>query len=189
MSEQQTPDAAGRVNDDVTVDLPHTAFSRTADPIIFRLGVIFSSVWFLLVLVIILNVVLRFGFSATKIYIEELQWHVFAVGIAFALAFASVTDAHIRIDLLSTRFRKRSTSWIEVIGTLVFLLPYCAVVLIYSVTFVTNSFASGEVSISPGGLPYRWIIKCMLPLAFMLVAIAAISRLTRCIAYLRDTRR
>ncbi|MDP5366625.1 MAG: TRAP transporter small permease subunit [Paracoccaceae bacterium] len=182
MSEQQTLDAESG-------PLPHTAFSRTADAIIFRLGVIFSAVWFLLVLVIILNVVLRFGFSATKIYIEELQWHIYAVGIAFAMSFALVVDAHIRIDLLSSRFRKRTTSWIEVIGTLVFLLPYCVFVLIYCVQFVSHSFASGEVSISPGGLPYRWIIKSMLPLAFLLVAIAAISRLTRCIAYLRDARR
>jgi TRAP-type mannitol/chloroaromatic compound transport system permease small subunit len=182
MSEQQTFDAGSG-------PLPHTAFSRTADAIIFRLGVIFSAVWFLLVLAIILNVVLRFGFSASKIYIEEMQWHIYAVGIAFAMSFALVVDAHIRIDLLSTRFRKRTTSWIEVIGTLVFLLPYCALVLIYSVDFVSHSFASGEVSNSPGGLPYRWMIKSMLPLAFMLVAIAAISRLTRCIAYLRDAPR
>jgi TRAP-type mannitol/chloroaromatic compound transport system permease small subunit len=181
MSEQQTFDAQ-------TGPLPHTAFSRAADAIIFRLGVVFSAVWFLLVLVIILNVVLRFGFSATKIYIEEMQWHIYAVGIAFAMSFALVADAHIRIDLLSSRFRKRTTSWIEVIGTLVFLLPYCVFVLIYSVDFVSYSFARGEVSISPGGLPYRWIIKSMLPLAFLLVAIAAISRLTRCIAYLRDAR-
>jgi TRAP-type mannitol/chloroaromatic compound transport system permease small subunit len=181
MSEQQTPDAEFD-------PLPHTAFSRTADAIIFRLGVIFSAVWFLLVLLIILNVVLRFGFSASKVYIEELQWHLYAVGIAFAMGFTLVVDAHIRIDLLSSRFRKRTTSWIEVIGTLVFLLPYCALVLIYSADFVSYSFANGEVSNSPGGLPYRWIIKSMLPLAFILVAIAAISRLTRCIAYLRDAR-
>ncbi|MDP5335981.1 MAG: TRAP transporter small permease subunit, partial [Paracoccaceae bacterium] len=96
----------------------------------------------MLVLVIILNVVLRFGFSATKIYIEELQWHIYAVGIAFAMSFALVVDAHIRIDLLSSRFRKRTTSWIEVIGTLVFLLPYCVFVLIYCVQFVSHSFAS-----------------------------------------------
>lgn len=182
MSEQQTFDAE-------TGFLPHTAFSRIADAFIFRLGVIFSAVWFLLVLVIILNVVLRFGFSATKIYIEELQWHLYAIGIAFAVAFALVTDAHIRIDLLSSRFRKRTTSWIEVIGTVVFLLPYCALVLIYSVEFVAHSFATGEVSNAPNGLSHRWMIKSMLPLAFILVAIAAISRLTRCIAYLRGARR
>lgn len=182
MSEQQTYDGD-------TGFLPHTAFSRRADAFIFRLGVIFSAVWFLLVLVIILNVVLRFGFSATKIYIEELQWHLYAIGIAFAVAFALVTDAHIRIDLLSSRFRKRTTSWIEVIGTVVFLLPYCALVLIYSVEFVAHSFATGEVSNAPNGLSHRWMIKSMLPLAFILVAIAAVSRLTRCIAYLRGARR
>ncbi len=182
MSEQQTFDAE-------TGPLPHTAFSRTADAIIFRLGVIFSAVWILLVLAIMLNVILRFGFSASQIFIEELQWHLYAVGIAFAMAFALVADAHIRIDLLSSRFRKSTTSWIEVIGTLVFLLPYCVFVLIYSVEFVSHSYATGEVSNAPNGLSHRWMIKSMLPLAFLLVAIAAISRLTRCIAYLRDERR
>ena len=165
--------------------LPHTSLTRAIDGTINRIAIWSSVVWGALVAAIVLNVALRYGFSAGKVYIEELQWHFYAIGIAMGLSFAYVSDSHIRVDVISSRFRNRTTSWIEVWGTILMLLPYCVFVIYFSWAFVSRSFETGEVSMSPEGLPYRWMIKSFLPFSMFLLGAAALSRLIRSILFLR----
>lgn len=159
--------------------LPHTAFSRRVDPLLLRVGQWISWLWAVLLVIIILNVIARYAFGLGRIEFEELQWHLYSAGFLLGLSYAYQADAHIRVDVLHERLSPRRQAWIELYGILLFLLPFIAVILIYSVPFVTSSFRYGEVSQAPGGLPYRWVIKAMLPLGFALLLVAAISRLTR----------
>jgi TRAP-type mannitol/chloroaromatic compound transport system permease small subunit len=168
--------------------LPHTRLSRLVDPVLTGLGAAVSWVWLVLMAIIVLNVILRYAFGEGRVEFEEIQWHIYAVGFLLGLSYAYQADAHIRVDVLHGWLGARRCAWIELYGILFLLLPFIALVLIFSVPFVASSFALGEVSQAPGGLPWRWLIKAVLPLGFALLAIAVLSRLSRIAAYLFERR-
>jgi TRAP-type mannitol/chloroaromatic compound transport system permease small subunit len=172
------------VADDASQALPHTAWSRRIDGWLGRLEDAASWLWVGLLLVIVVNVLARYVFGEGRIEFEELQWHLYAVGFLVGIATGVGADVHVRVDVLRERFGPRTRAWIELYGLLLLLLPFVALVLIYSVPFVALSFASDEVSVSAGGLPYRWAIKGALAAGFALIALAAVSRLLRVCALL-----
>lgn len=159
--------------------LPHTALTRRIDALLTGIGKVASYIWLILLAVIVVNVVLRYLFNEGRIELEELQWHLYSLGFLLGLSYAYQADSHIRVDVLHERMAPRTQAWIELYGTLLFLLPFIALVLVYSWPFVVSSFALSEVSPSPGGLPLRWLIKGMLPVGFVLLWLALVSRLIR----------
>lgn len=159
--------------------LPHTSWSRRIDRAADQVGRITSYTWLLLLGVIVVNVLLRYALNQGRIEMEELQWHLYSLGFLLGLGYAYQADAHIRVDVLHERFRHRTKAWIELYGILLLLLPFIALILIYSVPFVASSFEAGEVSNSPGGLPFRWLIKAALPLGFFLLLLTVAARLIR----------
>jgi len=163
----------------VTSDLPHTRLSRLIDPALRRIGDAASWLWVVLMVTILGNVVLRYAFGEGRIELEEIQWHLYAVGFLLGLGYALQADTHIRVDVLHERFSPRLRAWIELYGIILLLLPFIAVVLVFSVPFVVTSFELGETSQAPGGLPWRWLIKAALPCGFALLLAAALSRLSR----------
>ncbi|TVR99058.1 MAG: TRAP transporter small permease subunit [Rhodospirillales bacterium] len=166
------------------IELPRTRISDALDAIIRGIGNAVSWVWVILIGVIVLNVTLRYAFGQGRIEFEELQWHLYAVGFLVGLSYCIQNDSHIRIDILHERFKLKTKAWIEFFGIIVFLIPYVAVVLVYAPPFIQYSFITGEVSTAPGGLGYRWVIKSAMLIAYILILIAALSRLSRVIAYL-----
>jgi TRAP-type mannitol/chloroaromatic compound transport system permease small subunit len=164
--------------------LPHTRLSRRVDPLLAGIGRLTGWLWILLLLTIVGNVVMRYVLGEGYIQFEELQWHLYSTGFLLGLAYAYQADAHIRVDLLRDNWSPRLRAWIELYGTLLLLLPFIALVLVYGVPFVRSSYALNEVSQAPGGLPLRWLIKAMLPLGFLLLLLAALSRLSRVWAFL-----
>lgn len=162
-----------------TLELPQTRSSRLIDPLLVRIGDWVSWLWLVLMLIICVNVTLRYLFSEGRVELEELQWHLYSVGFLVGLSYAFQADAHIRIDVLSERLSRRTRAWLELYGLLLGLLPFILLILIYGIPFVIQSFALHEASQSPGGLPHRFIIKAALPLGFMFLLLAAWSRLTR----------
>ncbi len=161
------------------MDLPDTQLSRVIDPILSKIGQWTSWLWLALMGIIVFNVVLRYAFGEGRIEFEEIQWHLYACGFLLGLSYAYQGDNHIRVDVLHGRLSPRTQAWIELYGTTLLLLPFVAIVIIYSVPFVGASFALGEVSQSPGGLAYRWAIKSVLPIGFVLLLLGALSRLSR----------
>lgn len=121
-------------------------------------------------------------FTSTKL--QEMQWHLHAVLFLMCLGFAYIKDAHVRIELVRDRLRPRSRVWIELLGCLVFLLPYCFLIYTYGFEFAYKSWEINEVSAALTGLPYRFIIKGFLPIGFLLLAIAGASVFLRCLVYL-----
>ena len=166
------------------LDLPETAFSRVVEPALVRIGNAASWIWVVLLGVIVCNVVLRYAFSEGRIEFEEIQWHLYSAGFMLGLSYALQADAHVRVDVLHERFRPATRAWIDLYGLLLCVLPFVALMLVYGVPFVADSFATNEVSSSPGGLPYRWAIKAVLLVGFGLLGLAAVSRLTRLWRYL-----
>jgi TRAP-type mannitol/chloroaromatic compound transport system permease small subunit len=164
--------------------LPHTPLSSRIDGFLEHVGRWTSFIWVVLLGVIVVNVLMRYVFSEGRIEMEELQWHLYSVGFLLGLSYAYQADAHIRVDVVHERLGPRMQAWIELYGIFLFLLPFVALVIIYSLPFVASSFALSEISPSPGGLPFRWLIKAFLPLGFVLLLLAVVSRLIRVWTYL-----
>ncbi len=164
--------------------LPHTSLSLAVDGMVRWIGSAISWIWLVLVAVIVLNVTMRYVFGEGRVEFEEIQWHIYAFGFLLGLSYCLEADAHVRVDVLYDGFSPKTKAWIELFGICFLLIPFMAVVIIYSVPFVTYSMSINEVSEAPGGLPARWAIKGVLLLGFLLLALAALSRLTRVTAAL-----
>jgi len=95
------------------------------------------------------------------------------------LSYAQVNDSHIRVDILHARFSDRTKRIIEIIGIVLFVLPFVWVIFYHSLDFVADAFRTGERSAAPLGLPYRWAIKAVIPASFGLLGLAIFSRLFR----------
>lgn len=163
---------------------PRTTPSDWLEAFIKWTGYLFAFIWIPLILLIVTNVVLRYAFRESYIALEELQWHLYAVGFMMALAYTIQADGHVRVDVLAERFTLRRRAWIELLGILCLMLPFALVVLYWGYPFVERAHRVNEVSAAPGGLPMRWIIKSFILWGFGLVVIAALARLLRVTAYL-----
>jgi len=150
-----------------------------------------------MMLVILLDVVMRKAVEAYPNLIDsflftdigsnklqELEWHLHAALFLLCLGFAYIKNAHVRVELVRENFASRTKAWLELLGVMVFLIPYCFVVIKYGSVFAQRSFAMNEVSSALTGLPYRWIIKSMLPLGFAILGLAGISVALRSVIYL-----
>lgn len=133
----------------------------------------------LLIIAILLQVVLRYGFGHGMVILEELQWHLYGLGIMIGASYALVTDSHIRVDIIQTRMSQKWKNRWELFGIIFLLLPFALVIFHQSLDFVYESFRVNESSIAPLGLPFRWIIKGVIPVSFALLILAAISRIIR----------
>lgn len=159
--------------------LPATTASRRIERFVTRVGDAASWIWLALLAVIVSNVVMRYVFASGRIELEELQWHLYAVGFLVGIAYCVPSDSHVRVDFLRERMTPRTRAWIEAYGLLLLVLPFVALVIGSSIPFVADAWRTGEVSMAAGGLPARYVVKSALPIAMGLVGLAAIARLLR----------
>ncbi|MEO1092990.1 MAG: TRAP transporter small permease subunit [Pseudomonadota bacterium] len=164
--------------------LPHTRFSTVVDGIVNRIGAVASWLWILIIAAIVINVVYRYALRNNVGQLEELQWHLYAVAFLIGLSFTVASDQHVRVDIVYGRRSLRAKAWIDLIGILVFALPFVLLVLWYGVPFVEAAFVAAERSDQPSGLPHRFLIKAALPAAFVLLLAAFLARLSRLTALL-----
>ena len=164
--------------------LPHTALSMAVRRNFQGMARLLSWVWLVLVVVVVANVTMRYLFGEGRVEFEEIQWHLYALGFLLAMATCMDADDHVRVDVFHERMALDMRARIELYGLLLLFLPFIMAMLIFSFPFVAYSFSIAEISDAPGGLPYRWAIKSVLPLAMLMLLIAGISRLSRVTAYL-----
>ncbi len=138
----------------------------------------------LLIVVIIVQVVLRYGFGTGDPKFEELQWHLYAAAVMFGLSYAQVTNSHIRVDIIAMRLSPNALRFWEIFGIIVFVFPFIYVVFYHSLDFLAESWRLNERSDAPTGLPWRWAIKAVIPISFAMLGLAVLSRLIRDIASL-----
>jgi len=129
----------------------------------------------LLVLLIFGDVLLRYFFSTSKAWINDLEWHVFALIFLFGAAYAFKEDQHVRVDVFYTKWSEHRKAWVNLIGTLCFLIPWCLVVIVSSFQYAEHAFAIGEQSAEPGGLHARFLIKGAITVGFVLLLLQAIT--------------
>jgi TRAP-type mannitol/chloroaromatic compound transport system permease small subunit len=143
----------------------------------------------LLMLVIITDVTLRRWFVIGSTKLQELEWHLHGALFLLCLGWAYSRNAHVRIELVSERLSDRTRAWIELLGCVIFLLPYVAAILMFGADYVSYSIAYNEASASPTGLPERWIIKAFIPLGFALLGMTAITRVIHAFVFLFGSER
>lgn len=137
-------------------------FDKVADWIGHICGVLMVVMMF----TVFYNVVARYFFKTGSIGMQELEWHFFSLIILFGISYALKEDGHVRVDVVYDRLQPKTKALINLFGAFVFLIPISVLIATGSTGFVLESFNSGEGSGDPGGLPYRWIIKSMIPLSF-----------------------
>lgn len=142
--------------------------------------------WLILVAIIVsaANAVVRKVLSTSSNAWLELQWYLFGAAFLLAAAYTLKQNEHIRIDIVYARFSRRVQHWIDLMGHLLFLMPFTVLMLVYLVPYVTRSIRSGEVSTNAGGL-IIWPAKALLLAGFVLLALQGISEIIKKIAIMR----
>jgi len=113
-----------------------------------------------------------------------MQWYMFSGVFLLCAAWTLLRNEHIRIDVVAGRFSRRTQTWIDVLGTLFFLLPMVLLVLYEAIPWAWRALVSGEVSASAGGL-ILWPAKVLVPIGFVLLLLQGFSELIKRIAFLR----
>ncbi|AKO51066.1 C4-dicarboxylate ABC transporter permease [Marinobacter psychrophilus] len=165
-------------------ELPTTRVSQGVDRVIAAIGKGASWLWVVLTGVIIWAVVGRYAFDHGSVTLEEVQWHLAGTGWLLGLAYTLVVDDHVRVDVIHERLSLRSQGWIELFGLVVLLLPFLGLAVYEMIPYAFSSWQQGETSQAPAGLPYRWVPKGILALSFILLMLAALSRLLKVTALL-----
>ena len=172
-------------------DRVHANSQRWATSVETRLDALTSLVswiWLALTALIVLTVVLRYVFGAGRVELEELEWHLYAVGFLMGIVACASHDRHVRVDVFRERMSTRTRAWVDLYGILLLQIPFLALVLWSALPFVVDSFAVGERSAAAGGLPYRWILKAFLPFSMLLLMMATSARLLRALDALSESR-
>ncbi|WP_262696409.1 TRAP transporter small permease subunit [Kordiimonas aquimaris] len=142
--------------------------------------------WFLiaLVIVIMLDVTLRHWFVIGSTKLQEMEWHLHGALFLLCLGWTYSANGHVRIELFSEKWNPRTRAIIELLGCMVFLLPYIATIVWFGFDYVEYSLAYNEASPSPTGLTNRWLIKAAIPVGFLLLACSAFSKALKAIVFL-----
>jgi TRAP-type mannitol/chloroaromatic compound transport system permease small subunit len=142
-------------------------------------------IWLILASTVIsaLNAIVRKAFNYSSNAYLEVQWYLFAATFLLCAAFTLLNGEHVKIDVLYSRWSKRTQTWIDVFGFTFFLLPFCGAIIWFSMPFFLKGFATGEVSSNSGGL-IRWPVYALMPLGFSLLGLQGLSELIKRLAFL-----
>lgn len=140
----------------------------------------------LLVFLVCYNVISREFFKEADAWRGELEWHIFALIFILGAGYAFKHNRHVRVDLFYAKYSDVDKAWINLVGALVFLIPWCLLIIYYSWGFAMGSYEIDEISPNPNGLRYRYLIKFSIPLGFSLLLLQAIGNLAKSIQTIRQ---
>ena len=138
-----------------------------------------SWITILLVLIIVGDVFMRYTFGITSSASFEIEWDLFGALFLLGAGWTFIEDKHVRVDVFYQKFSRKGQAWVNLIGTVVFLMPFCYVIFVKSVEFVMTSFHIHEISPDPGGLPARFLIKAMIPAGILVLGLQGIAAILR----------
>ncbi|RIH86060.1 TRAP transporter small permease subunit [Calidithermus roseus] len=142
-------------------------------------------IWLVLLVTLIAagNAVMRYGLKISSNAWLELQWFMYGLIFLLGASYTLQKNGHVRVDVLYGKYPPRLKVWVDLLGTLFFLIPTTVIIFLTTLPWVRDSIAIRELSPDAGGLPY-WPIKLVLPIAFALLFLQAISELIKRIAML-----
>lgn len=152
-----------------------TGLCKVIDRLNEAVGRLVSWVTLLLVLVVFVDVVMRYLFKISFVFTQELEWHLFAFIFLIGAGYTLLHDGHVRVDIIYQRLGLKGRAWINLLGVIFFLIPACYLVINTSWKFVGNSFSMMEGSPDPGGIPYRYIVKGTMTVGYLLLLLQGLS--------------
>ena len=148
-------------------------------------GYIAATALIALVMLVVYDALMRYLFQSGSIALQELEWHLFDVVIMLGIAYTLQRASHVRVDIFYDNFSDKTRHIVNIVGALFFILPFSLLVIYVGFDFVMISFEQMEASSDPGGLPYRFIVKSLMPLSFVLLIVQTISELYKELKLLR----
>jgi TRAP-type mannitol/chloroaromatic compound transport system permease small subunit len=130
------------------------------------------------------NAMIRYAFGYSSNAWLELQWYMFAIVIMFGASYTYKRNEHVRVEILYLMMSERGQLWLDLIGTVVFLIPGCLLLAYLSWPFFHQAYAVGEISSNAGGL-IRWPIKFVIPAGFVMLALQGVSEAIKRVAALK----
>ena len=135
--------------------------------------------FYLMFILVIINIFLRYVFNTNFIFMQELVMYLHAFMFLFGISICLKEDTHVRIDVISNKLTKKTRDIIEVVGCLVFIIPFCIFVMYESTSMIIRSWIIMESSSEPGGLPLIYILKSSIYFFAVLLLIEVINKLTK----------
>lgn len=160
------------------------AFSRAVDALSERVGR--TVYWLVLVAVVIsaANAIIRKVFNWSSNSLLEIQWYLFSAVFLLCAGYTLLRNEHVRIDVIAGRLSKRKQIWIDILGTIFFLMPMSILIMYLSWFTFLNAYRSDEVSTNAGGL-ILWPARILVPIGFALLILQGLSELIKRFAFLQ----
>ncbi len=148
------------------------------EAVVDRLGPLTAWIALTMIALVATNVILRYAFSFGSVWAQELEWHLLAALILLGMSYALQRGENVRVDVFYARFSARGKRVVDVISAL--LLISISLLFIYlSLGYVEQSRSIAESSPDPGGIPYRWAVKALIPLGYVLLLLQQLAELVR----------
>jgi len=140
--------------------------------------------WLILITTLISagNAIVRKMFDTSSNALLEVQWYIFAGVFLLGAAYGLLQNSHVRIDFISSRLSARTRNWIDVVGIVVALIPFCMLSIYLSWPLFVQAYQSGEMSQNAGGL-IRWPAYALIPAGFFLLMLQGISEMIKRLAF------
>ena len=166
------------------IPAPLLGIARAIDAVNERIGR--AVLWLVLAVTLIsaANALMRYGFGMSSNAWLEIQWYLFGAIFLLAAGYTLKHNGHVRVDVLYGRWPPRARAWIDLLGTALFLLPLCVLMVWLSWHGFIESFQRGELSSDAGGL-IRWPVRLLIPLGFALLGLQGVSELIKRVAFLQ----
>lgn len=167
------------------------AVARAIEALSERSGRMAAWLILLMVLLICYDVTMRYLFHSGSVAVQELEWHLFAMVFLLGAAYTMKHDAHVRVDVVyhSKWMNARRRAWVDLLGGILFLLPFCILIITTAWPFAYTAYELGEGSPDAGGLPYRFILKGAIPVGFGLLLLQGMASIIRSVQILVGHRR
>ena len=160
------------------------ALSAAIDQVNEKIGYICNFLVLAACIVSAANAMIRYAFGYSSNGWLELQWYMFAILVMFGASYTFKRNEHVRVEIMYLMLPERGQLWLDMIGTLFFLIPSCLLLAYLSWPFFMQSYSIGEMSGNAGGL-VRWPIKFVIPSGFVMLALQGVSEVIKRIAALR----
>jgi TRAP-type mannitol/chloroaromatic compound transport system permease small subunit len=160
------------------------ALSRAIDKLNERIGLTVSWLVLAAVLISAANAIVRKAFNVSSNSFLEIQWYLFSVVFLFCAGYTLLRNQHVRIDVIAGRLSPQAQAWIDILGTIFFLMPMALTIMWLSWPVFVQAYQRGEVSTNAGGL-LIWPARLLVPIGFFLLVIQGLSELIKRIAFLK----
>ncbi len=151
-------------------------------------GYLAGSALAVLILLVVYDALMRYLFQSGSIALQELEWHFFDIVIMLGIAYTLQRASHVRVDIFYDQYSVKFRRIVNIVGILLFILPFSLLIIYVGFDFVLISFEQLEASSDPGGLPYRFLVKSLMPLSFVLLIVQGLSEVYKEFALLKAKR-